>query len=128
MGLYACGLTVYDYAHLGNLRTYLFEDLLRRTLEATGLVALAPDARVVAEARDAAALALSEPGKQYLIYVEGPGKTDLIVNLPPGRYDATWLNARTGRVDRQEQVTGGGRRLLESPDYVTDVVVRITRR
>ena len=102
--------------------------VLRRTLEATGLVALAPDARVVAEARDAAALALSEPGKQYLIYVEGPGKTDLIVNLPAGRYDATWLNARTGRVDRQEQVTGGGRRLLESPDYVTDVVVRIVRR
>lgn len=102
--------------------------VLRRTLESTGLVALAPDARVVAESRDAATLALSQPGRQYLIYVEGPGKTDLIVDLPAGRYDATWLNARTGRVDRQEQVTGGGRRLLESPDYVTDVVVRITRR
>jgi len=36
VGLYACGLTVYDYAHLGNLRTYLFQDLLRRTLEAYG--------------------------------------------------------------------------------------------
>jgi len=31
--LYACGPTVYDYAHIGNLRTYLFEDVLRRTLE-----------------------------------------------------------------------------------------------
>ncbi len=36
VGLYACGPTVYDYAHIGNLRTYLFEDLLRRTLEAGG--------------------------------------------------------------------------------------------
>lgn len=36
VGLYACGPTVYDYAHIGNLRTYLFEDMLRRTLEWNG--------------------------------------------------------------------------------------------
>ncbi len=36
VGLYACGLTVYDYAHIGNLRTYLFEDILRRTLQYNG--------------------------------------------------------------------------------------------
>ena len=35
-GLYSCGVTVYHYAHLGNLRTYLFVDLLRRVLEAEG--------------------------------------------------------------------------------------------
>ena len=34
--IYACGPTVYDYAHIGNLRTYLFEDVLRRTLEFRG--------------------------------------------------------------------------------------------
>ncbi|MFM8321830.1 MAG: cysteine--tRNA ligase [Chloroflexota bacterium] len=33
VGLYTCGPTVYDYAHIGNLRTYIFEDLLRRVLE-----------------------------------------------------------------------------------------------
>jgi len=36
VGLYACGPTVYDYAHIGNLRTYLFEDFLRRVLEFNG--------------------------------------------------------------------------------------------
>lgn len=30
--LYACGPTVYNYAHIGNMRTYIFEDLLVRTL------------------------------------------------------------------------------------------------
>lgn len=35
--LYTCGPTVYDRAHIGNLRTFLFEDLLRRTLVALGL-------------------------------------------------------------------------------------------
>jgi cysteinyl-tRNA synthetase len=38
VGLYACGLTVYDYAHLGNLRTYIVEDILRRVLEYNGYV------------------------------------------------------------------------------------------
>ena len=30
--VYCCGPTVYNYAHIGNLRTYIFEDILRRTL------------------------------------------------------------------------------------------------
>lgn len=30
--LYTCGPTIYDVAHIGNFRTFLFEDLLRRTL------------------------------------------------------------------------------------------------
>ncbi|KAB0465160.1 cysteine--tRNA ligase [Vibrio chagasii] len=36
VGLYACGPTVYDYAHVGNLRTYLFVDLLKRVLQLNG--------------------------------------------------------------------------------------------
>jgi cysteinyl-tRNA synthetase len=34
--LYTCGPTVHDYAHIGNFRTYLWEDLLRRHLEYRG--------------------------------------------------------------------------------------------
>ncbi|MEO8451718.1 MAG: cysteine--tRNA ligase [Gemmatimonadota bacterium] len=34
--LYSCGPTVYNYAHIGNFRTFLFVDLLRRWLEASG--------------------------------------------------------------------------------------------
>jgi len=37
VGLYTCGPTVYDFAHIGNFRTYLWEDLLRRHLEFRGL-------------------------------------------------------------------------------------------
>lgn len=36
VGLYTCGPTVYNYAHIGNLRTFLFEDLLKRTLTYAG--------------------------------------------------------------------------------------------
>ncbi len=36
VGLYTCGPTVYNWAHIGNLRTYIFEDVLRRVLEYNG--------------------------------------------------------------------------------------------
>jgi len=36
VGLYQCGPTVYNVAHIGNLRTYITNDLLRRTLEYNG--------------------------------------------------------------------------------------------
>ena len=36
VGLYTCGPTVYFFAHIGNLRTYIFEDILKRVLEYNG--------------------------------------------------------------------------------------------
>ncbi len=38
VGLYTCGPTVYNYAHIGNLRTYLFEDGLTRVLRMNGYI------------------------------------------------------------------------------------------
>src|ERR1700748_2206285 len=32
VGMYTCGPTVYDYAHIGNFRTFVFQDILRRSL------------------------------------------------------------------------------------------------
>ncbi|MCU0678725.1 MAG: cysteine--tRNA ligase, partial [Candidatus Pacebacteria bacterium] len=34
--MYTCGPTVYDYAHIGNLRSYIFADILKKTLEYNG--------------------------------------------------------------------------------------------
>ncbi len=34
--MYTCGPTIYNYAHIGNFRTYMFEDLLRRYLKYKG--------------------------------------------------------------------------------------------
>ena len=36
VGMYTCGPTVYDYAHIGNWRTYILADVLRRTLNYLG--------------------------------------------------------------------------------------------
>ena len=40
VSLYTCGPTVYDFAHIGNLRAFLFEDILRRYLELKGFEVL----------------------------------------------------------------------------------------
>jgi len=34
--IYTCGPTIYDFAHIGNFRTYIFEDILRRALQFFG--------------------------------------------------------------------------------------------
>lgn len=58
VSLYTCGPTVYNYAHIGNFRTFLFEDLLRRWLGASGYDVLHimnltdVDDRTIAAARD----------------------------------------------------------------------------
>src|SRR2546422_4432870 len=36
VGMYCCGPTVYDFAHIGNWRTFVFADLVRRYLEYKG--------------------------------------------------------------------------------------------
>ena len=36
VSMYSCGPTVYKYAHIGNLRAYVFMDELRRVLEYNG--------------------------------------------------------------------------------------------
>ncbi len=36
VAMYCCGPTVYNYAHIGNLRTYIFEDVLKRVLHICG--------------------------------------------------------------------------------------------
>src|SRR5512136_3380586 len=36
VGMYCCGPTVYDFGHIGNFRTFLFADLVRRYLEFKG--------------------------------------------------------------------------------------------
>jgi len=69
VGMYTCGPTVHDQAHIGNLRTYLAEDLLRRHLEARGLTVTQVmnitdvDDKIIAKARASGAglRAFTEP-------------------------------------------------------------------
>ena len=69
--MYTCGPTVYDYAHIGNFRTFLFEDVLRRTLrlfgyQVTQVMNLTDvDDRTIAGAHEAG-VALGEHTARYI--------------------------------------------------------------
>src|SRR5438270_12892537 len=38
--MYTCGPTVYDFAHIGNFRTFIFQDILRRFLRSRGFAVI----------------------------------------------------------------------------------------
>lgn len=71
--LYSCGPTVYDYAHIGNLRSYVFSDIVRRTFEYAGyrvrqVVNVTDFGHLVGDAddtEDKMTLALKREGKEF---------------------------------------------------------------
>lgn len=69
-----------------------------------------------------------EPGKQCAVYVRGEGLKELVLDLPAGRYQAEWVNTKTGAVDKSEPFThAGGPRPLALPPYSEDIVLRVKR-
>ena len=74
------------------------------------------------------ARALVEKGKQYAVYINGPGVSKLDVELPAGRYQVQWINTLSGAVDKAETIRhDAGRRSLDAPDYSADVALSIRR-
>src|SRR5580700_3063460 len=69
--LYACGPTVYDYAHIGNFRTFVFQDILRRFLRSRGFEIVQVmnftdvDDRIIAKA-SAAGVGIREYTDKYI--------------------------------------------------------------
>ena len=76
----------------------------------------------------ATARALVETGKSYAIYIQGGQKANLKVSLPGGKYALTWLNTRTGEIEKNENVNlPGGTTVIASPDYQEDIALGIKR-
>ncbi len=104
--------------------------VLKTFIEGFDFVRMAPDSKVIARAvpETTSVRALGEPGKAYAIYAHGGTKVELMLDLPAGRYDADWLNPRTGKVEKSQQLTSGGSRVnLTSPPYTEDIALRIRR-
>src|SRR5205823_5947853 len=104
---------------------------LKRFIESFDFVRMAPDVKVIEGGvpEGATARALSEPRKQYAVYVKRGAQANLRLALPAGRYRAEWLNPKTGEIDRREELEhAGGSAMLASPPYMEDVALRIARR
>ncbi len=78
--------------------------------------------------QNTSAYVLSEPGKQYAIYIRGSTQVNLEMMLPPGDYDVEWKNTLTGKIEKKEMLRhGGGKSILNSPVYAEDIAVRVVK-
>jgi hypothetical protein len=71
---------------------------------------------------------LSEPGKQYAVYLFGGPKANLALHLPPGRYQGDWIDPITGMALQSAVVNATGAVTeLPSPRFEPDVALRVIR-
>jgi hypothetical protein len=124
-------------------------------MESFDFVKMTPDASVFSNGNpvEGTARALAQKGKAYAIYIHkgkpgylhnssgggesrppysvspDPQETSFILNLPVGIYKAEWVNTKTGKVDKVENLKiSGGPATLVSPRYQEDVGLRIKRQ
>jgi hypothetical protein len=101
--------------------------ILREFLDQFSLLDLRPDTTTVKHASGVIAHALSNPGHEYGIYLDGNGPTDLTLTLPGGDYRAEWFNTKTGAVDKSENFYHAGReKILTSPPFENGVALRVS--
>ena len=109
---------------------------LRRQLRVLGdflqrfsLVDLRPDLTVVKHAAGVTAHALSKPGREYAIYLDGKGPAEIKLDLPGGKYSADWVNVQTGDSEHAENFEhGGGVKVLQSPLFSNGIALRVIVR
>lgn len=72
--------------------------------------------------------ALAEIGKAYAIYMKEGTSVELTLELPAGKYNADWINTKTGRVEKAEAFSHAGENTtLSSPNYFEDIALRVRR-
>jgi hypothetical protein len=89
---------------------------------------LRPDTTTVKHADGAVAHVLSNPGREYAIYLDGNGPTELTVVLPSGDYKVEWINTKTGATDKSEDFHhASGAKTLTSPNFEDGIALRLSR-
>jgi hypothetical protein len=105
--------------------------ILRRFIESFDFVQMRPDDSVIRSdlPKGVTVRALGRFGQEYAIYINGPGLTELAVDLPPGQYKAEWVSTQTGDVDKTESFNcRRDGHTLQAPPYTDDIALRITSR
>lgn len=94
-------------------------------------VKMKPDSMFIDAGLPAGARAhvLSEPAKQYAIYLLHGRQVKLSLNLPAGNFQVEWLDTVTGKYIKKEELKhAGGKANISSPEYIFDIALRIASR
>lgn len=72
---------------------------------------------------------LADPGRAYLVYLTGGRQAELILDLPPGTYQAEWISPISGQVEASDVLAHrGGAVAVPSPVFAEDIALRISAR
>ena len=103
--------------------------ILKQFIESFDFIRMKPQPGLVKEGlpEKGRATALVEEGKQYAIYFFGGPKVKPRFELPEGKYKLEWVNAISGEKTAKQLPHAGGSVALESPEFVTDIALKIVR-
>ena len=98
--------------------------ILSEFLQKFSLVDLAPDHHTVKHAAGAYARVLSNPGRQYAMYLDGSSPAAVKLDLPAGDYSGEWVNTATGKVERSEKFQhAAGEKVLVAPQFQNGIAL-----
>jgi len=98
--------------------------VLSELLNVFPLAAAAPDPHLVKHAAGAVPHALSTPTGEHLVYFDGGGLTDVLLDLPPSACAAEWINVETGTAEKTSLSTRPPIR-LHAPAYQDGIALRL---
>ena len=126
---YEDGTLVNDAPGFGSasLRDQL--SFLKDFMEGFDFIRLKPSRHIVRLAPGTVPQVLAKEGKEYAVYLYGGTQCDLQLYLPPGTYEATWLNTVSFDTEKTEAFEHTGEvRTFVSPVYDGDIALKIIRK
>jgi hypothetical protein len=101
---------------------------LKRFMEGFDFIRLRPSRHLLKLAPGTVPQVLANEGKEYAVYLNGGSQCDLQLYLPPGKYQATWLNTVSFDTEKTEEFNHAGEvKKFVSPPYLGDIALKIIR-
>ena len=99
---------------------------LKSFMEGFDFIRLKPSRHLVKLAPGTVPQVLADEGKEYAVYLNGGSQCDLQLYLPPGKYQATWLNTVSFDIEKSDEFDHkGGVKKIISPQYDRDIALKI---
>jgi hypothetical protein len=102
--------------------------ILKGFIESMDFIKMSPDNNVISGEKPEYTRILSEPGKQYAIYIYGKSPSVLTVEIPDGSYSVEWIDPVKGQIDRQTLKSRSGRLEINLPGFGEDIALKILRK
>ena len=101
---------------------------LKSFMEGFDFIQLKPSRHLVKLAPGTVPQVLANEGKEYAVYLYGGSQCDLQLYLPPGKYQATWLNTVSFDTEKIEEFEhSGDEKTFVSPVYDGDIALKIIK-